>query len=103
MLLQRGEVVGYDFNRMVVDFTMFNQGKTVRCAISTRPWTIFTLRSAGLLSRLKRRLSRGSSLSGTRQPLVRHQINRQLSGASSSPDDSRLRGALPTADIDRRS
>jgi len=35
MLLQRGEVLGYDFNRMVVDFTMFNQGKTVRCAIST--------------------------------------------------------------------
>jgi hypothetical protein len=35
MQLQRGEVLGYDFNRMVVDFTMFNQGKTVRCAIST--------------------------------------------------------------------
>ena len=35
MPLQRGEILGYDFNRMVVDFTMFNQGKTVRCAIST--------------------------------------------------------------------
>ena len=35
MPLQRGEVLGYDFNRMVVDFTMFNQGKTVRCAVST--------------------------------------------------------------------
>ena len=35
MSLQRGEVLGYDFNRMVVDFTMSNQGKTVRCAIST--------------------------------------------------------------------
>ena len=35
MPLQRGEVLGYDFNRMVVEFTMFNQGKTVRCAIST--------------------------------------------------------------------
>jgi Protein of unknown function (DUF1488) len=35
MPLQRGEVLGYDFNRMVVDFTMLNQGKTVRCAIST--------------------------------------------------------------------
>jgi hypothetical protein len=35
MLLQRGEVLGYDFNRMVVEFTMFNQGKTLRCAIST--------------------------------------------------------------------
>jgi hypothetical protein len=35
MQLQRGEVLGYDFNRMVVNFTMLNQGKTVRCAIST--------------------------------------------------------------------
>ncbi len=35
MSLQRGEELGYDFNRMVVDFTMLNQGKTVRCAIST--------------------------------------------------------------------
>jgi hypothetical protein len=35
MPLQRGEVLGYDFDRMVVDFTMFNKGKTVRCAIST--------------------------------------------------------------------
>jgi hypothetical protein len=35
MLLSRGEILGYDFNRMVVDFTMLNQGKTVRCAIST--------------------------------------------------------------------
>src|SRR5215203_1331628 len=35
MSLQRGEVLGYDFNRMVVDFTMFNNGKTIRCAIST--------------------------------------------------------------------
>jgi hypothetical protein len=40
MPLQRGEVLGYDFNRMVVDFTMFNQGKTVRCAISPRRWMI---------------------------------------------------------------
>jgi len=35
MPLQRGEILGYDFNRMIVDFTMLNQGKTVRCAIST--------------------------------------------------------------------
>jgi Protein of unknown function (DUF1488) len=35
MPLQRGEILGYDFNRMVVDFTMLNQGETVRCAIST--------------------------------------------------------------------
>ena len=27
MLLQRGEVQGYDFNRMAVEFTMVNQGK----------------------------------------------------------------------------
>jgi hypothetical protein len=41
MPLQRGEVLGYDFNRMVVDFTMLNQGKMVKCAISTaRRWTI---------------------------------------------------------------
>ena len=31
MPLQRGD----DFNRMVVEFTMLNQGKTVRCAIRT--------------------------------------------------------------------
>ncbi|MCD6075280.1 MAG: hypothetical protein K0Q70_2163 [Rhodospirillales bacterium] len=35
MSLQRGEVLGYDFNRMVVDFTMLDQGKTVQCAITT--------------------------------------------------------------------
>ena len=35
MALQRGELLGYDFDRMVVEFTMFNQSKTVRCAIST--------------------------------------------------------------------
>jgi len=35
MPLQRGEVQGYDFNRMVVEFTMLDQGKAIRCAIST--------------------------------------------------------------------
>jgi len=35
MLLQQGEVRGYDFNRMVVEFTMLNQGKVILCAIST--------------------------------------------------------------------
>ncbi len=35
MALQQGEVLGYDFNRMVVEFTMLNQGKVVPCAIST--------------------------------------------------------------------
>ena len=35
MRLQRGEVQGYDFNRMVVEFTMLNQGNSISCAIST--------------------------------------------------------------------
>ena len=35
MQLQRGEVLGYDFNRMTVEFTMLNEGKTILCAIST--------------------------------------------------------------------
>ena len=35
MPLQRGEVQGYEFNRMIVEFTMLNQGKVVPCAIST--------------------------------------------------------------------
>jgi Protein of unknown function (DUF1488) len=35
MPLRRGEVHGYDFNRMVVEFTMVSQEKVVRCAIST--------------------------------------------------------------------
>ena len=40
MPLQQGEVQGYDFNRMVVAFTMLNQGKAILCAISTERWTI---------------------------------------------------------------
>ena len=35
MPLQRGEVQGYNFNRMAVEFTMVNQGKAVPCSIST--------------------------------------------------------------------
>jgi Protein of unknown function (DUF1488) len=35
MPLQRGEVQDYDFNRMIVEFTMVNQGKVILCAIST--------------------------------------------------------------------
>ncbi len=31
----KGEVQGYDFNRSVVEFTMLNQGKVIRCAVST--------------------------------------------------------------------
>ena len=33
--LQQGEVQGYDFNRMIVEFTMLDQDKTIMCAIST--------------------------------------------------------------------
>ena len=35
MTLRQGEVQGYDFNRMVVEFTMLNQDKVIECAIST--------------------------------------------------------------------
>jgi len=35
MPLRRGEVRGYDFNRMVVEFTMLDQDKVIQCAIST--------------------------------------------------------------------
>ncbi len=35
MPLQRGEVQGYDFDRMTVEFTMLNRGKVIMCAIST--------------------------------------------------------------------
>jgi hypothetical protein len=35
MPLRRGEVRGYDFNRMVVEFTMLNQDQVIQCAIST--------------------------------------------------------------------
>ena len=35
MPLQRGEVQGYDFDRMTVEFTMLNQGRVIMCAIST--------------------------------------------------------------------
>jgi hypothetical protein len=35
MPLRRGDVQGFNFNRMVVEFTMLDQGKVIRCAIST--------------------------------------------------------------------
>jgi hypothetical protein len=35
MPLRQGEVHGYDFNRMVVGFSMVNQDKVIQCAIST--------------------------------------------------------------------
>jgi uncharacterized protein DUF1488 len=34
MPLLRGNCLGYDFDRMIVEFTMFNRGNGVRCAIS---------------------------------------------------------------------
>jgi Protein of unknown function (DUF1488) len=34
MPLQRGDVLGFNFNRMVVEFTMLNRNKVVQCAIS---------------------------------------------------------------------
>ncbi len=35
MPLRRGEVLGFDFNRLVVEFTMLNHDKVIECAIST--------------------------------------------------------------------
>ena len=35
MPLRRGEVQGYDFNRMIVKFTMLNEDNVIQCAIST--------------------------------------------------------------------
>jgi hypothetical protein len=35
MPLERGEVQSYNVDRMVVEFTLLNQGKVILCAIST--------------------------------------------------------------------
>jgi hypothetical protein len=35
MRLSRGEVIGYNFDRMTVEFTMRNQDMRVLCAVST--------------------------------------------------------------------
>jgi len=32
---RRGEVRGFNFDRMVVEFTMFHQDKEIQCAVST--------------------------------------------------------------------
>ena len=40
MPLQQGEVQGYDFDRMVVAFTMLNQGKVIFVRSAPRRWTI---------------------------------------------------------------
>ncbi len=34
MPLQQGEILGYDFNRMVVEFTMVDQGKSIHPRLS---------------------------------------------------------------------
>src|ERR1700736_4832100 len=77
--------------------------KEKRCVVPARPLDIphtrpaqasLTLRPAGLLSRLKRPLSRGSSPSGSpAEPLVSYQINRQLSGWNPPPLVFRAFGA----------
>ena len=61
----------------------------------TRPaQASLTLRPAGLLNRLKRPLSRGSSPAGyPTEPLVSYQINRQLSGWNLPPLVIRAFGA----------
>ena len=35
MALTRGELLAYDFNRMVVEFTMMDEQLKVRCAVTT--------------------------------------------------------------------
>ena len=35
MALLRGEVQGYDVDRMIVQFTMINDGRIIQCAISS--------------------------------------------------------------------
>ena len=40
MPLQRGEVRGYDFNRMVLEFTMLNESKVILWPSAPRRWTI---------------------------------------------------------------
>ena len=34
-MLRRGAVLGFNFDRMVVEFTMLNRDKMIQCAIST--------------------------------------------------------------------
>ena len=62
--------------------------------LASLPAHSLTLRPAGLLSRLKRPLSRGSSPSGyPAEPLASYQINRQLSGWILPPPMIRAFGA----------
>ena len=69
-------------------------GSASALSLSRPAQASLTLRPVGLLSRLKRPLSRGSSPSGyPAEPLVSYQINRQLSGWSLPPLVIRAFGA----------
>src|SRR5476651_2841676 len=69
-------------------------GSASALSLSRPAQASLTLRPAGLLSRLKRPLSRGSSPAGyPAEPLVSYQINRQLSGWNLPPLVIRALGA----------
>jgi hypothetical protein len=69
-------------------------GSASALSLSRPAQTSLTLRAAGLLNRLKRPLSRGSSPAGyPAEPLVSYQINRQLSGWNLPPLVIRAFGA----------
>ena len=69
-------------------------GSASALSLSRPAQASLTLRPVGLLSRLRRPLSRGSSPSGyPAEPLVSYQINRQLSGWSLPPLVIRAFGA----------
>jgi hypothetical protein len=69
-------------------------GSASALSLSRPAQASLTLRPAGLLNRLKRSLSRGSSPAGyPAEPLVSYQINRQLSGWNLPPLVIRAFGA----------
>src|SRR5438874_7544941 len=69
-------------------------GSASALSLSRPAQASLTLRPVGLLSRLKRPLSRGSSPSGyPAEPLVSFQINRQFSGWILPPQAIRALGA----------
>ena len=39
MSLQQGVLESYDFERMIVKFTMLDKDKTILCGITMGPWT----------------------------------------------------------------
>src|SRR5258708_21799334 len=66
-------------------------GSASALSLSRPAQASLTLRPAGLLNRLKRPLSRGSSPAGyPAEPLVSYQINRQFSGWNLPPLDDRF-------------